>query len=107
MVPSTAIWSWPKMDWSRITDCFRNNFALSAARGRRPSPEYEKFFGWTGQTIEKGRNRWERPGPAGLEKFDTKPSRGPQHFTGPPKNRNGYYSKQKNSSMRLCGVAGK
>src|SRR5713226_1043959 len=44
------------------------------------------LYGWTGQTIERGRDHCERPGPVGLEKFDTKTSRGPQHFAGPPRN---------------------
>jgi hypothetical protein len=44
--------------------------------------------------------RSERQGPDGLEKCDTKTSRGPQHLSGPPQKRNGYYSKQKISSMR-------
>src|SRR6266705_3623703 len=71
------------------------------------SPGYQTTFGWTGQTTERGRDHCERPGPVGFEKFDTNTSRGPQHFAGPPQRRNGYYSKQKNSSMRLCGVVQK
>ncbi|PYT61826.1 MAG: hypothetical protein DMG35_08585 [Acidobacteria bacterium] len=37
--------------------------------------------------------------PVELEKYGTKTSRGPKHFHRPPKERNGYYSNQKNSSM--------
>jgi len=44
----------------------------------------------------------ERAGPAELEKRCGDASRGPQHFAGPPKKRTGYYSNQKNSSMRVC-----
>ena len=44
----------------------------------------------------------ERAGPAELEKRYGEASRGPQHLAGPPKKRTGYYSNQKNSSMRVC-----
>src|SRR5229473_6322975 len=36
--------------------------------------------------MEKGRNACERPGPVGLEERSLNPSRGPQHFAGPPRN---------------------
>src|SRR5205823_2889535 len=96
-----------KIDWSRIPNHFRNDFDLSEVRGGRMSPGYQTTFGWTGQTTERVRDHCERPGPVGFEKFDTNTSRGPQHFAGPPQRRNGYYSKQKISSMRLCGVVQK
>ncbi len=42
--------------------------------------------------------------PIELEKYGTKTSRGPKHFHRPPKERNGYYSNQKISSMQVCDV---
>src|SRR6266436_6030111 len=44
------------------------------------------FCGWTGQTAARARPHCERAGPVGLGKCDTKTSRGPQHFAGPPRN---------------------
>src|SRR5713226_330981 len=60
------------------------------------------LYGWTGQTIERGRDHCERPRPAGLEKFDTKTSRGPQHFTGPPRNETDI---TQNKKIRQCVFA--
>src|SRR5713226_427676 len=60
------------------------------------------LYGWTGQTIERGRDHCERPGPVGLEKFDTKTSRGPQHFAGPPKNETHI---TQNKKIRQCVFA--
>jgi len=37
--------------------------------------------------MEEGRNACERPGPVGLEERSLNPSRGPQHFAGPPRNK--------------------
>src|SRR5260370_2275972 len=102
MVPSTAIWPRSKKDWSRIAHRFRNNFDLSAVSERPLSPEGDMFFGWTGQTIGRGRDRRERPRPAGLEKFDAKTSRGPQHFTGPPRDETDI---TQNKKIRHCVFA--
>jgi hypothetical protein len=54
------------------------------------------------QTAAMALESSERAGPAELEKRYGEASRGPQHFAGPPKKRTGYYSNQKNSSMRVC-----
>jgi hypothetical protein len=43
----------------------------------------------------------ERIGPAELERNSDETSRGPYHYTGPPRKRNGCYSKWKKTSMRV------
>src|SRR5712692_6319844 len=98
----TANWLRPKMNWCRITACQRNDSDLSVVRGRRLFPECESLFGRTGNSIGEGRERWERPRPAGLEKFDTNTSRGPQHFTGPPRNETDI---TQNKKIRQCVFA--
>src|SRR5205823_7469015 len=49
-----------------------------------------------------GRNRWKRPRPDELGKFDTKTSRGPQHFAGPPRNETDI---TQNKKFRQCVFA--
>src|SRR6266550_6784582 len=66
------------------------------------SPGYQTTFGSTGQTTERGRDHCERPGPVGLEKFDTNTSRGPQHFAGPPRNETDI---TQNKKFRQCVFA--
>jgi hypothetical protein len=49
-------------------------------------PKCGQFSRKLEKIIGRGHEREKHPRPGGLEKVDAKTSRGPQHFTGPPRN---------------------
>ncbi|PYU51605.1 MAG: hypothetical protein DMG48_09130 [Acidobacteria bacterium] len=53
-----------------------------------------------------GRNRWKRPRPDELGKFDPKTSRGPQHFAGPPRNETDITQNKKFRQCVFAALAG-
>src|SRR5438132_5295213 len=83
-------------------ETFGKRFRFSGDGWRRLSTARINFFGWAGKTIGRGRNRCKRPRPDELGKVDTKTSRGPQHFAGPPRNETDI---TQNKKFRQCVFA--
>jgi len=87
-------------------ETFGKRFRFSGNGWRRLSAVREYLLGWAGKTIGRGRNRWKRPRPDELGKFDTKTSRGPQHFAGPPRNETDITQNKKFRQCVFAALAG-